>query len=74
MVWTDMGRSEVESLRQPGQSMDEAKAALAAEVSLQQRWAQPGEIGDAVVYLASDLSGYVSGVALPVAGGLAPGL
>jgi len=43
-------------------------------VSLQQRWAQPGEIGDAVVYLASDLSGYVSGVALPVAGGLAPGL
>lgn len=74
MVWTDMGRLEVELLQQPGQSEDEAKATLAAEVALQQRWAQPKEIGDAVVYLASDLSSYVSGVALPVAGGLAPGL
>jgi len=74
MVWTDMGRAEMELLRQPGQTDQEAKAALAAEVALQQRWAEPTEIGDAVVYLASDISSYVSGVALPVAGGLAPGL
>ena len=74
MVWTDMGRAEMELLRRPGQTEQEAKAALAAEVALQQRWAEPTEIGDAVVYLASDISSYVSGVALPVAGGLAPGL
>jgi 3-oxoacyl-[acyl-carrier protein] reductase len=74
MVWTDMGRAEMEFLREPGQSAENAKAALAAGVSLQQRWAEPREIGDTVVYLASDLSSYVSGIALPVAGGLAPGL
>lgn len=36
--------------------------------------AQPSEIGKAAVYLASDLSSYITGVALPVAGGMAPGL
>lgn len=74
MVWTDMGKQEVEFLRQPGQSFEDAKAAASNEVPLQQRWAEPREIGDAVVYLASDLSSYVSGVALPVAGALGPGV
>ena len=32
------------------------------------------DVADAVVYLASDASGYISGVALTVAGGMAPGL
>jgi len=74
MVWTDMGRAELELLRRPGQTDAEAKAEVAAEVALQQRWAEPEEVGDAVVYLASDQSSYITGVALPVAGGLAPGL
>lgn len=74
LVWTDMGRQEVEFLRQPGESFDDAKSAAARDVPLQQRWADPREIGNAVVYLGSDLASYVSGAALPVAGALAPGL
>lgn len=38
------------------------------------RSALPAEIGRAAVFLASELSSYVTGVALPVAGGMAPGL
>jgi L-rhamnose 1-dehydrogenase len=34
------------------------------------RLGQPSEIGDAVAWLGSDLSSYVSGIALPVDGGL----
>jgi NAD(P)-dependent dehydrogenase (short-subunit alcohol dehydrogenase family) len=33
------------------------------------RIAEPGEIGDAVVWLGSDKSSYVTGIALPVDGG-----
>jgi 3-oxoacyl-[acyl-carrier protein] reductase len=74
MVWTDMGRLEVGLMREPRQSEQEVKSALSADVSLQQRWGKAEEIADAVVYLASEQSSYISGVALPVAGGLAPGL
>jgi NAD(P)-dependent dehydrogenase (short-subunit alcohol dehydrogenase family) len=38
------------------------------------RSAQPGEVADAAVYLASDLSLYITGTTLPVAGGMSPGL
>jgi NAD(P)-dependent dehydrogenase (short-subunit alcohol dehydrogenase family) len=38
------------------------------------RSAAPEEIGNSAVYLASDLASYVTGVALPVAGGMSPGL
>jgi NAD(P)-dependent dehydrogenase (short-subunit alcohol dehydrogenase family) len=38
------------------------------------RSAQPGEVADAAVYLASDLSLYVTGTTLPIAGGMSPGL
>lgn len=74
LVWTDMGKQEVEFLRQPGQSFEDARTAAASQVPLQQRWADPREIGDAVVYLGSDLATYVSGITLPVAGALAPGV
>ncbi|MBI2311311.1 MAG: SDR family oxidoreductase [Betaproteobacteria bacterium] len=74
MVWTDMGRLEAEALSMAGEAEAAAKARLAEAVPLGQRWAQPAEVGDAVLYLASAMSSYVTGIALPVAGGLAPGL
>ena len=36
--------------------------------------ANPETIGDAVVFLASDKASYITGQALPIAGGMAPGL
>ncbi len=36
--------------------------------------AQPQTVGDAAVFLAGPGAGYITGVALPVAGGMAPGL
>ncbi|MGI9521854.1 MAG: SDR family NAD(P)-dependent oxidoreductase [Hyphomicrobiaceae bacterium] len=38
------------------------------------RPADPGEIADTVVWLASPAAAYVTGVALPVAGGMSPGI
>jgi NAD(P)-dependent dehydrogenase (short-subunit alcohol dehydrogenase family) len=54
-------------------SVEEAQALEDANIPLG-RSAQPAEIGKAAVFLASELSSYVTGVALPVAGGMAPGL
>lgn len=56
-----------------GISLEEAQALEDANIPLG-RSAQPEEIGKTAVFLASDLSSYVTGVALPVAGGMAPGL
>jgi 3-oxoacyl-[acyl-carrier protein] reductase len=36
--------------------------------------APPSTVGDAAVFLASPAAGYITGVTLPVAGGMAPGL
>lgn len=74
MIWTDMTRPEIETLRTPEMSFEQARMDAVRDVPLQRRWANPTEVGDAVVYLASDLASYVTGVALPVAGGLSPGV
>ena len=54
-------------------TLEEAQAMEDASIPLG-RSAQPGEIADAAVYLASDLARYITGVAMPVAGGMSPGL
>lgn len=36
--------------------------------------AQPDVVGDTVVFLASDSANYITGISLPVAGGMSPGL
>ena len=59
--------------RQHGISPEEAQALEDARIPLG-RSAQPEEIGNTAVFLASDLASYVTGVAFPVAGGMAPGL
>lgn len=58
---------------QHGVSVEEAQAIEESQIPLG-RSAQPAEIADAALYLASDLSRYVTGTALPVAGGMAAGL
>ena len=54
-------------------SPEEAQALEDSHIALG-RSAQPEEIGKSAVYLASDLASYVTGVAMPVAGGMQPGL
>ena len=54
-------------------SLEQAQALENSVIPLG-RSAQPGEVADAAVYLASDLSLYITGTTLPVAGGMSPGL
>jgi len=56
-----------------GESDEETYRRLTPEIPLQ-RAGQPAEIGDAVVYLGSDQSSYMSGVAIPIHGAMASGL
>jgi len=49
----------------------DSQAAVAATVPLG-RLAEPGDIGWAVAFLASDAAAYISGAALPVHGGGEP--
>ena len=53
--------------------IEEAAAKENASIPLG-RPAEPGEIADAIAYLASPGASYITGVVLPVAGGMAPGI
>lgn len=75
MIWTQMGQSEIEHLQEEDETFKQAKQRLVgADLVPLERWAEPEEVANAVVYLASDSASYISGVALPIAGGMAPGL
>lgn len=50
---------------------DETFRAQAVEHVTLRRWGEPGEIADAVVFLASDLSRYITGEVITLDGGLA---
>ena len=70
-----MGQSEIEHLQEEDETFKQAKQRLVgADLVPLERWAEPEEVANAVVYLASDSASYISGVALPIAGGMAPGL
>lgn len=56
-----------------GVSIEEAAAMENAAIPLG-RPANPAEVASAVAWLASPAAAYVTGVALPVAGGMAPGI
>ena len=73
-VVTQMHESVLATLaEQHNISLEQAQAMENSVIPLG-RSAQPGEVADAAVYLASDLSLYVTGTTLPVAGGMSPGL
>lgn len=56
-----------------GISVEEAARAENASIPIG-RPAEPGEIADAIVYLASPAASYITGIVLPVTGGMAPGI
>lgn len=74
MIKTDMGVAEINLIsKEHGISLEEAEKLAVDPVAIK-RWATPEEVADVVAFLASDMSAYLSGVALPIAGGLPSGL
>jgi len=75
MVATEMSDIEINGYAaEKGLSFEAAKKELGETFVPLGRYAEPEEVADAVGYLASDAAKYITGVALPVAGGLPPGL
>lgn len=74
MVDTDLGAAEYEFISQmEGITIAEARQQAAQKIALR-RQCSPDEVADVVAYLCSPAAGYLTGVALPIAGGMAPGL
>ncbi len=74
MVDTDLGDSEYEFISQmEGISIDAARSRAAEKIALR-RQCKPEEVAEVVAWLCTDAASYLSGVALPIAGGMAPGL
>ena len=69
-----MGEEEIKFISmEQGISEEEARN-LFGEVASLGRAAQPEEVADVVVFLAGPRSGFLTGVALPVAGGMPNGI
>ncbi|QCY09437.1 SDR family oxidoreductase [Pseudomonas sp. MPC6] len=74
MVVTEMGDIEYQLIADAeGIIFEEAKQGL-ADQNVLKRGAEPAEIADAVVYLASEKSSFVTGIAMPIAAGQSVGL
>jgi 3-oxoacyl-[acyl-carrier protein] reductase len=74
IIDTDIGRQEVKWAARVGEMSLEAAESWLLEPVPMQRWAQPEEVAEVVAFLAGPGASYVTGVAVPVAGGLAAGL
>jgi 3-oxoacyl-[acyl-carrier protein] reductase len=65
-----LGKHEAMAAQQ-GKTADEVRTGMTAGIGIKLgRWAQPAEIANAVVFLASDLASYMSGGVVEVDGGL----
>lgn len=74
IIDTDMGQRIPEYFAAvEGKSVAEVREAMNGSPALR-RWGHVDEVSAAVAFLASDDASYVTGVALPVAGGLPPAL
>ena len=74
MVDMDLGDSEYEFISQmEGITIEEARRRAADKIALR-RQCKPEEVADVVAYLCGPGAGYLTGVALPIAGGMGPGL
>ncbi|MEH6579636.1 MAG: SDR family oxidoreductase [Amphritea sp.] len=73
-IVTQMHKATLEFIAQEhGISIEEAQQHENAGIPLGYS-AQPSVVGDAVAYLASDAASYMTGVTMPVAGGMSPGI
>jgi 3-oxoacyl-[acyl-carrier protein] reductase len=74
MVDTDMGVAEYEFISaMQGITVEEARQRAAQGIALR-RQCSPDEVADVVAYLCGPAAGYLTGVALPVHGGMSPGI
>ena len=73
-IHTDMLQTAYEAIAEAqGISVEEAAAGENASIPLG-RPAQPAEIAAAIAFLAGPDASYITGIVLPVAGGMAPGI
>lgn len=74
MVDTDLGAAEYEFIASMENiTIEEARRRAAERIALR-RQCSPDEVADVVAFLCGPAASYISGVALPIAGGMAPGL
>jgi len=74
MVDTDMGDDEYRFMSMmEGITVEEARRRAAEQIALR-RQCTPDEVADVVAYLCGPAAGYLTGVALPITGGMAVGL
>lgn len=74
MIATLMGESEAAMIaEEQGLTVDQAKAAMGEPAALK-RLGEAGDVADVVAFLASDGARFVTGIALPVTGGMPNGL
>ncbi|MCK6553122.1 SDR family oxidoreductase [Candidatus Binatia bacterium] len=74
MVDTDMGKDEYEFISMMEEiTVEEARRRAAEKIALR-RQCRPEEVADVVLFLCTPAAGYLTGVALPIAGGMPAGL
>ncbi len=68
-IKTDMGaKMPAYFAEQAGVTVEQSYAAIAGDTALG-RWGRPEEVAEVVAFLLSDLSGYMTGAAIPITGG-----
>lgn len=73
-VKTQMQQQAVEHIAREFGISEEEAARLDGELAALKRAAEPEEVGEVVAFLASSMASFVSGVAIPVSGGMSTGL
>jgi 3-oxoacyl-[acyl-carrier protein] reductase len=74
MILTEMGEAEIKFISMEREISEEEARQFFGEVAALRRAGQPEEVADVVAYLAGPRSGFLTGVAIPVAGGMALGV
>lgn len=73
-ILTDMGEAEVNYIAHEHKMSRDEALQVYGESSALQRAGQPAEIGDLVAFLAGPQSGFITGAAIPISGGMTAGL